>query len=499
MTLSARQPRKNLFSPRPGLAGGILIYGVGDLANRSLASLLLIPLYTHYLSVGDYGIITTLTPVAWLLITICGMSLPGALVRFYHDHTDMIYRRRLFSTVLAYLMIAPLVPLSLLLVAGPRLFGRIFPQIPFSPYGVLLVWFVYFALIPQILLALWRTEEKPFQYALLSCGGFFATACGITFMIVALQRGVYGKMLAELVVAALWAFLSLALMRRLFTRRLDFRLLQSLLLYSAPMVPHLIARWLLSYVSRIQLLAETDLEQAGLFGLGSQIGGLAIVVSSSVMRAVAPWFYRTAPKEGSAEVFSRVSTLFFAAFISLTTFICIFAKEILLVLSAQEFAAAYPVVLLCALGALFLSAYNFPMLGLMYLKKTYLVPILTVTSASILLGANHILIPRLGIVGAAIGTAIGQGVLFVCAFSASQRLYPIRYEYAKIARLTGVFAAVYAVTYILPPASMSIAIGMKVLIVATVPIWLRVLGIVNREEMASFVHFVVGVLRRLRP
>ena len=499
MTLSARQPRKNLFSARPGLAGGILIYGLGDLANRSLASLLLIPLYTHYLSVGDYGIITTLTPVAWLLVTICGMNMPGALVRFYHDHADMTYRRRLCSTVLVYVMIVPLVLLSLLLLGGPYLFGRIFPQIPFSPYGMLMVGFVYFTLIPQTLLALWRTEEKPFQYALLSCGGFFATACAITFMIVALKQGVYGKMLAELVVAVLWAFLSLAFMRRYFTRRLDFGLLQRLLLYSAPMVPHLIARWLLNYVSRIQILTATDLEQAGLFGLGSQIGGLATMVGISVMRALAPWFYRTAPKEGSAELFSRVSTLFLGAFISLTTLICIFAKELLLVLSTKEFAGAYPVVLLSALGALFLSAYNFPMLGLMYLKKTYLVPILTVTSAFILLGANLILIPRWGIVGAAIGTTIGQAVLLALAFSVSQRLYPIRYEYSKVARLTGVFAAVYAVTCILPPAPTPIVIAMKVFIVATVPIWLLLSGIVNREELASFVHSVVSALRRLRP
>lgn len=488
-------PKRSIFSSRPGLAGGILVYGVGDLANRSLASLLLIPVYTHFLSVGDYGIVTTLTPLAWLLMAICSTNMPGALVRFYHDDTDTLYRRRLCSTVVAYLLVVPLLVLTGLYFAGPYVFDLVFPQIPFFPYGFLLLWFVYFSLIPQTLLALWRTEEKPFQYALLSCGGFFVTASGIVVMVVALEQGVYGKMLAEVIVAVLMALLSLVVMRKLFTRRLDIGLLQKLLLFSAPLVPHLVARWVLNYVSRIQLLAETDLEQAGLFGLGSQVGMISLLIANSVMNALAPWFYRTAPKQGSAEVISRVSTLFLSGFIALTTFVCIFAEEIIQILAAEEFASAYPVAILIAVGALFLSAYNFPMLGLMYLKKTHIVPILTVVSAAITICANILLIPRWGIMGASVATVIGQFVLFVSAFVVSQRLYPVQYEYSKLARLIGAFAGVYIVTYFLPSMSLPLMIGAKVLIVASLPVWLWAFRVVTREEMVSFVLSAISSYR----
>lgn len=473
----------NIAAFRPSLAVGIVIYGLGDLANRSLASLLLIPLYTHYLSVEDYGIITTLTPLAWLLITVSSTNMPGALIRFYHDDTDVLYRKRVCSTVVAYLIVAPLLVSAAFYFAGPYIFHYLLPNIPFSPYGVIMLGFVYFSLIPQTLLALWRTEEKPIHFALFSCSGFLVTTAGIAFMVAYRGEGVYGKMLAELVVAAGMAALSFVLMRRQLTWRLDIRLLQGLLLFSAPMVPHLIARWLLNYVSRIQLLSSTSLAQAGIFGLGSQLGMVSLLVSSSAMNALAPWFYRVAREDGSAKTITRVSTWFLGGFLALTAGICVFAKELLHLLAAEDFASAYPVIIIVAIGTYFLSAYNFPMLGLMYLKKTHIVPMLTVVSALITIGVNALCIPRWGALGAAYGTLIGQTVLFLLTFIVSQRIYPVTYEYGKLARIAGIFGTLSLIGYFLPALPQLVSVSIKCLLFASVPLWFVVFGVAQWHEM----------------
>src|ERR671930_2703525 len=69
------------------LAKHTAIYGLGGLVSRLLAVLLL-PLYTHYLSGRDYGRVETLTALTAVLVTLLRLGISSAFFRFYFDSTD---------------------------------------------------------------------------------------------------------------------------------------------------------------------------------------------------------------------------------------------------------------------------------------------------------------------------------------------------------------------------------------------------------------------------
>ena len=60
------------------------IYGLGSIVARVLGVLLL-PLYTRYLSPSDYGLIETLVALSAVLTALVAQGMKSAFFRFYFD------------------------------------------------------------------------------------------------------------------------------------------------------------------------------------------------------------------------------------------------------------------------------------------------------------------------------------------------------------------------------------------------------------------------------
>src|ERR687896_1484606 len=73
------------------------VYGLGGLVSRILAVLLL-PLYTRYLSPSDYGKVETLIALTTVLGIALRMGIHSAFFRFYFDSAEPEHRRRLLRT-----------------------------------------------------------------------------------------------------------------------------------------------------------------------------------------------------------------------------------------------------------------------------------------------------------------------------------------------------------------------------------------------------------------
>ena len=67
------------------------IYGLGSIVARVLGVLLL-PLYTRYLSPSDYGLIETLVALAAVLTALVAQGMKSAFFRFYFDSAEPVRR-----------------------------------------------------------------------------------------------------------------------------------------------------------------------------------------------------------------------------------------------------------------------------------------------------------------------------------------------------------------------------------------------------------------------
>ncbi|MGH7173438.1 MAG: polysaccharide biosynthesis C-terminal domain-containing protein, partial [Gemmataceae bacterium] len=63
-----------------------------------------------------------------------------------------------------------------------------------------------------------------------------------------------------------------------------------------------------------------------------------------------------------------------------------------------------------------------------------------------------VLIPRYGSMGAAIATLIGFVFLAVCTWAVSQRVFPVRYEWPRLAALLALAVSLWLISRLLPAA-----------------------------------------------
>src|ERR687885_1081812 len=101
------------------LARHSAIYGLGGLVSRLLAVLLL-PLYTSYLSTADYGKIETLIAATTVLVIVLRLGISSAFFRFYFDSPDPEQRVLVVRTSFWFTMASATAGLVAgLVLAGP--------------------------------------------------------------------------------------------------------------------------------------------------------------------------------------------------------------------------------------------------------------------------------------------------------------------------------------------------------------------------------------------
>src|SRR3989440_1203501 len=185
-----------MFEQMKRLAKHSAIYGLGGLLSRILAVLLL-PLYTRYLSPRDYGAIETLVALTVVLMSVIRAGIASAFFRFYFDSPEEAYRTRVVRTSFWYTMVAATAALVVgLLLAAP--IGHAF----FGAHGhTNLIRAAFVGLWAQInydqLTSLFRVEERSVSYALASFVNIAITIGLTILLVVAWHKGPIGVLVGN--------------------------------------------------------------------------------------------------------------------------------------------------------------------------------------------------------------------------------------------------------------------------------------------------------------
>ena len=98
------------------------VYGSAVLLTRAVGFLLL-PLYTRFLTLEDYGVIELLDLTGYVLAEFIALGIDQALLKYYHAYPDEADRRRTISTAVLFSAVGGLLFVALLIPAR-HLFSR---------------------------------------------------------------------------------------------------------------------------------------------------------------------------------------------------------------------------------------------------------------------------------------------------------------------------------------------------------------------------------------
>jgi O-antigen/teichoic acid export membrane protein len=173
----------------------------------------------------------------------------------------------------------------------------------------------------------------------------------------------------------------------------------------------------------------------------------------------------------------------------------IFGLEILTIFSSDKiYLSAYKLIPILSLGILFGTAKDMAINALNIVKKTKIVSFIVLPIAVFHLGLNFVIIPLLGVSGAAIASAVSQSIFLVLVLFYAQKYYPIPYEYKRILLSLLLAIVIFLVGNQLTPISIWPRIIIKLTLLVVFPLLLWIFSFLKDDEK----QWVNGGIKKVR-
>ena len=132
---------------------------------------------------------------------------------------------------------------------------------------------------------------------------------------------------------------------------------------------------------------------------------------------------------------------------------------------------------LLAFAGVAFTAYTVVAIGVGRARKTQFNWVVTGVAAALNIGMNFVLVPRYGMIGAAISTAAAYSAMFVLMTLNAQRVFPTPYQWRRVATAAGV-----AVALDVTGEWAGVGLGVAVALVIAYPVALGALGFYSPGE-----------------
>ena len=423
------------------LSAQTLVYGLGHVLARSVTFLLL-PLYTNLFTPADYGVLSLAYAFMGFMVVVLHYGIDAALLKRYVQ-AEGAARAGYFSTAWVSLLItgigfASLVALFREDLVGPLLGsgnGRFMVYL-----AVILVLDVMWSL-PQLAL---RSENRPLAYIGFSLLNVTLSLGLNLIFVLQLRKGVEGALISNVIASGAIFLISLPIVwRRLALKSISIERWRELMRFGLPFLPAGIFAMLMELADRYLLKVFTDVETVGLYSAGYKLGTLMLLVVSGFNLAWHPFFLKQGDREDSPCMFARISTYVLAFLGMLWILILVWVPRLLRLdlgpgtFYGAEFWQSAQIVPWIALGYLFHGAYLLQLPGVFLRNESRWVMLTRGAGAGANISLNLLLIPVYGIYGAAWATCIAYFVMAALFWLINRRLYPIPYEWGRLARIVG--------------------------------------------------------------
>jgi O-antigen/teichoic acid export membrane protein len=427
------------------LASQSLIYGLGGLISRVL-SVLLLPLYTSYLHGRDYGRVETLTALTAVLVVLLRLGLSSAFFRFYFDSTDVADRVRVVRTSFWFTM-------------GSATFGLAAGWIAAQPIADALslghdqAWLVRAAFVGlwaqlnyEQLSSLFRVEERPVLFTAASIANLLVTVAATVVLVVHFHQRAMGVIVGNWIGTLAVYLVLLGYRRYQLGLQFDRRLFRAMNRFGMPLVPAQLAIWTLNFADRVFIAKFHGQTEVGHYSIGVRIASATLLLLTA-FRLAWPAFAYSIEDEGEAKRtygFVLTYVLFVTCWVSMA--LALLAPWVVRLLTRRpEFYEGSRVVGLLSFSAAAWGAYTVVAIGIGRARFTQFNWIVSGAAALINFGLCFALVPPYGMIGAAIATAVSMAAMFLLMAVHAQRVYPVPYQWRRVAIVAGSAIAIAAV------------------------------------------------------
>ncbi|MET0305080.1 MAG: oligosaccharide flippase family protein [Solirubrobacterales bacterium] len=452
-----------------------------------LIAVALLPLYTRYLTPADYGVAEVLFAAVVAASIVIRFGVIEAVLRFYYKAGEDPQRvvATSFAALFWFGTAAALIALPFAEPISEALLDRSAPELTRIAIGGLWVLTLH-----EYLLTLFRLDERARAYFVVTIANVLAAIALTVVLVVGEGEGARGLLLGSYVSGAAFVLGLIVVHRGRLSLRIERPLLRRMLRFGLPTMPAELSLYALNFVDRIIILRTVGAAEAGLYSLAVKFSQAVNVLARGFQLAWPPLAYSIRDDDDARRAYAAVVTYFLAVCAFVVAGMWLFARWIARALAAPDFFQSYEavglistavtlyalyMVLLVILGRTGRTEFNFPATGAALVVNVVL---------------NLILVPPLGIVGAGIALVVSYLVVVALMYGFTQRLFPVPYEWGRLARIVVVTAVLVGLGELLLPTDGLAGLAGRVVVWLAYPAVLLLSGFFTAEER--------GWLARLR-
>lgn len=419
---------------------------------RSVLSFLILPVMTKYLTPDNYGVltfITMLTTFSWMFY----LGLNNACYRLYFKYKDDIHTlRKMLSTNILFIVTVSLFYCALIFTLFPFFNNYFFTgqlKVIWLILALLQFTLVYLNTINQDILRIQYEGRKWFFNE-------FSTTIIMIFLsiILVLTRKFTFEaiIIANLTAESVKYVITCLQLREYYGPVFSKTLLKESLIYSWPQTPSGIIGFLYSYFDKILLSKIKGLTQVGILDISNKFSLLLKTNMDGISGVFSPVSLEllTQNTQYSLKKLADICLKLIFLILFLSSIVILFSKELILLFTAKEYHFAIYVI------PIYIHSQVFAVLGMVsywliyyhHHKTFWQIPLSAIGLASNSV-ANIFLIPKYGLIGAAIAMFVSCGLTQLVQFFVGLKITPIPINIFKLSLMFFMLFVETGVLYLL--------------------------------------------------
>ncbi len=411
------------FVQRIGLVGltNILI---------SLSGLIFIPIITKSFSTAEYGMWAQVTTTVALIPNIANLGLPYTMVRFLSAEKDKNKIRGSFYSMISVTLLSTLIICGLLLIFRTSIANALFNGNLQILYITALISF--FACLNLMLISFFRTFQQMKKYSLFL---ILQSYIGVFVCIVLVYLGYH---IETVVLGLLSGYVAVFIMMLFMVvgylgfSRPSYKNLKEELAFAIPTIPNNVSSWVVDSSDKYVISGILGATAVGCYSPGYALGSVLLMFLSPfavLLPAILPEFYEKGDW-GTVDYYMRYSMKYYLLLtVPAAVGMSVLSKPLLLSITTYTIATGgYLVTPFVCLGAVFMGVYGITNNILILEKDTKILGKLWIIVAIANIGLNILLVPYLGIIGAAAVTLVCYIAAFVVTTIKSSKYHKLPFE-----------------------------------------------------------------------
>jgi O-antigen/teichoic acid export membrane protein len=463
-----------------------LIYGIGQGLHGAVA-FLLVPLYTRSLTQSDFGKFGLLAPIGAVVNVVISMGLTSAIFRSYFDYDDENDQKVVVSTTLILLIVTSLFITLIGVFLLPTLAQVLFDE----RSNHIFIWLVVLKAIAGSLggipLVVYRARGQAVGYSVTTLASSLLKVLVIIYLVVVKQWGLMGVLSGDAATAVAATAAMFYTIRDRIAPKFSWNEARKLLAFGLPLVPADLASMIFMRADLFFLNRYTDLSMVGQYNAAATVvTGIQMLVKTPLMLVWTP-IVLSVEREGFAKKFyARMTTYVLTVTGLLVLSLSLFAPETIQVIGGAGYETAANVLPILCLSQVFYIiqiAFN---VGITLKRKTQYVPFIIGIVAAVTLVTNYLLVPQVGVYGAAYAGLLSSIVFAVLIYSVSQRVYPIKYGWGRMSKTTVVFLLTYIIGSV-PDGFLRgwSYLGLRLILLLLAPVLLLMWNFIEQDEIEA--------------